>query len=318
MLAVLAEVLHDLGAEGGEIVEAEALRELVVDRGRSRRFTSLMVKRRSTSLPRMSCIGVVVGDGGGGREDVPDRLAEERLAEAGEGDLGELLGVAGDGAVLLSLEDHLVTLEHLEAADDVVVGRDGTLGDGRHHGALTGEVAEDLVDVLVGDRGDLAGGRHAAVVGELELGLGLDDHLEGDRGAALDDDGLEVELGIGDDVEVVVLDRALHALDDEVALDVLGDLRPEALLEHAHRHLAAAEAGQRDRVPQLREGLAVLFFDLVRVDRDADLLPAGLVELFDPRFHPVAPVAGPHGPSRGRYDGRGAESSGGSRVAADG
>jgi len=81
------------------------------------------------------------------------------------------------------------------------------------------------------------------VVGHLEVGADLHIHLEGHGPLVREDDGLDVELRLGDRVEVKVLVDLLERGHEQRRLDLFGDLLAEPLLDQ----LAGSPAGPEAR-----------------------------------------------------------------------
>src|SRR5207253_2635351 len=85
------------------------------------------------------------------------------------------------------------------------------------------------------------------VVRQRELGLNLDVHLESQRPILGQVDGLEVELGLGDRVELVVFVELLHAGRQERQFNLARDLLAESLLNQRPGSAAALAAATPPR-----------------------------------------------------------------------
>ena len=85
------------------------------------------------------------------------------------------------------------------------------------------------------DRPDRPLDGQVLVFGDLEVGLDLDVDLEDHRAVVGQLDGLEVEVGLGDRVELVLLVELLQAGHQQGRLDLVGDLLAEPLLDQGSR-----------------------------------------------------------------------------------
>ena len=108
-----------------------------------------------------------------------------------------------------------------------------------------------------------------------EVRADLDVHLEGHRPVVRQLDRLDVEVGLGDRVELVILVDLLQAGHQERRLDLAGDLLAEPLLDELPGRVAGAEARDRRLAGHLAERVLELLLDVGPGDRDLDVLLAG-------------------------------------------
>ena len=134
---------------------------------------------------------------------------------------------------------------------------------------------DGLLHLVVGDGDRRQLDPQAGVAGHDDRGAHLDGGVEGDRALLLA--GGDVDLGRGDDVDVVLLDRVGQVAGDGVLQGLLpGGREADAGLQDPPRRLARAEAGE----PHLAGDLAERDIDvpvelgLVHLDRSLTLLPS--------------------------------------------
>ncbi len=212
-------------------------------------------------------------------ELVAGRRTHERLVELGhDAGAADLVGVVLGGQAL----ERLVALRALDVDGDVVALGRRTL-DGGELGVLAEHALDLVVDLLVGGHGRRDGDAQALVARHDHDGADLDDGFEGDRAVllALGD----VDLGGGDDVDVVVLHGLGVVLGDGVAEGLAaGHALAEPLLEDAPGGLARPEPGDVHLTGDLAEGRVDRLFEfgLVDLDRELDLV---VFEFLDGRLH---------------------------------
>ena len=130
-----------------------------------------------------------------------------------------------------------------------------------------------LVDLLVGRRRRRQLDAQAVVARHGDLRAHLARGVEPDRALLLA--GRDLDLGRGDQVDVVLADGLGQVLRDGVAQRLLaGRSDADAGLEHPARRLAGAEAGQPDLAGDLAERRVDVLVELglVDVDRQLDLV----------------------------------------------
>ena len=162
----------------------------------------------------------------------------------------------------------LTSLSVSPVAVEAQVGRDevAELGApfelGHDLGVPFEEPLELRVDVGLGDRLDRPLDRQRLVLRQGELGPDLDVHLEPHRALVGQLDGLDVEVGLGDRVELVVLVELLQGRHQQRRLDLLGDLLAEPLLDKLPRGVPGPEAGHGRLALHRSERLVELAIDL--------------------------------------------------------
>ena len=242
-LDLLAQVLDGAEAQGGGHR---------VGRGR---LDALSLRRREFHGDfRTAQVLALVDLRAGGLEDdgVADLLAGELGAQVLEHQAQDLalalvLGVRHHHERLGGLEVRVLrgTLHaHGGLADHAVEVRERAFDAARRAEAVA-EATDLLVDVLVFHLGDGALDLDVLELGQGDVGDHLDVHGDGDLLAALHVElgGLLVHLGLGDGLELVVLQRLAVRVGEEAAAEVLADRLAEALLDERHRGRALAEAG---------------------------------------------------------------------------
>ena len=187
----------------------------------------------------------------GSGEAVPTRALASRVSPGPGAEEGP--GQVGHAAVLepqLGLEPELDLLGLVQADAVLVegeVGRD-VVADRRAAFELRHELGVAFqegphldLDVGVADDADGPLDGQGLVGGQREVGLDLDVHLEGHRAVVGDVDRVDVEVGLGDGVELVVVVELFEGRHQEGALDLAGDLLAEPLLNERPRGAAGAE-----------------------------------------------------------------------------
>ena len=213
-------------------------------------------------------------------------LASARRVSPGRAPTSDLAQV-GDRAVAepqLRLEPELDLLDLVEhaavRAEEHQVGRDevaqlrGPLELGHDLAVPLEVLAEIGLDVGVADRPDRALQREPLVIRQRELRADLDVDLELHRALFGQLDGRDVELRLGDRVELVVLVELLQRRHQQRRLDLVGDL----LLESLDHQLSGCAPGPEARyghvLAEVVERLVELPLDLAARDRDLDVLLA--------------------------------------------
>ena len=263
---LVLELLAERGAEAVErLALAGVLRELVVERGHVL-GAGLEDRDRQLGLATLGrLVLVVLGDlelellvlGVERQADQRQAQARQRLA---------LLVVEVDRELRL-VDLVLADLAGDRQADDVAERGHVAALDRAQLGVLAAELSERLVDGRLGDVQLAALDLEALVVLRRDFATDLDDRGERERLALLDRGGL-LDARLGDRGEVVLLVRA----EERLAHELVGDLGVDALavdlLEHRPRHLALAEALERDALGEL----AILVVELLahRLPRDLD------------------------------------------------
>ena len=212
-------------------------------------------------------LGLALGQAGDGLVQAVDQVAgADLVGQALGGGLLQLLAIDGgrqvDGDEVAVLDGALDAGEGAEAGEEVV-----ELG---LHGLVVGLEGVDLD----GDVGE---------VRQLDLGADVD------LGGELDDVAVlqlgHVDLGLADDLQVVLLDGLAVAGRDHLVEDLLQDrAAADARLDQLGRGLALAEAGDLDLLRQGLVGLVELGLQLVEGDLDGDL-DAGGALLLDGGLH---------------------------------
>ncbi len=139
------------------------------------------------------------------------------------------------------------------------------------------EGAVELGGVFVVGDGDVgAGNLDGVVAGDVDGGQGLKDSREGERLAV--EEVHAGDLGLGDGIDVLLLDGLAEAVGDEGLEDLLTDLLHETGLDDGLGHLADAEAGDAgDLLVALDDGLEGLG-DFIGGHFDRDLADEGGVQ----------------------------------------
>ncbi len=222
--------------------------------------------------------------------------ADESACQVGDvAVLEPQLGLEAELELLGLVEDHAVLVEGQVGRDEVA--QLGPALELRHELGVPFEERLHLgLDVGVADLLDRALDGQGLVGGQGEVGLNLDVHLEGHRAVLGQLDGLDVELGLGDRVELVVLVELLQAGHQQGRLDLAGDLLAEAALDERLRRPAGAEARHLGLLAHRAERLVELALDLGLGDVDLDVLlaRAGVGDL-DVQFELVLFGFGPLG-----------------------
>src|SRR5262249_31742713 len=151
-------------------------------------------------------------------------------------------------------------------------------------GLLRLEVVDRGLDLLVEDRLELALDREALVLGQGDLGPEANLELVREVGALEREERFQVDARAADDLELVLLDRLLEGLPDEVLDRPAADLLPELALDHLRRDVAGAEALHAHVAAGLPERLPQGALELLARDGERDPRLAG-TELLDGDLH---------------------------------
>src|SRR5690606_34583060 len=271
------DLLAQVGVELLERVElGRELGEVVVRLGQ----VALLDGRRRDGDGRLLARVLAAGERRGERRRLVGREAGERLVEALEHVArADLVADAGDRVDLLAVDLGL-EVEH----DEVALGGRAVHA---HEGAeALAQRVEALRDVLVGDLGRLDRDAQRVERGQRDLGADLD--LGGEDQLALA--GLRRDLG---DLDLGLAERAQALLAGGLAVEareavvdgVLDDGAPaDALVDHARRDLALAEAGDVHLLRDVLVGVLDARLELVVLHLDGQL-DLGGVQGLDGALH---------------------------------
>jgi hypothetical protein len=175
-------------------------------------------------------------------DGVAGHVADERLVQALEHGAGaDLVGDAGHRVDLLAVDDGLEV-----DRGEVTLGRRALHADERAEAGP--QRVQAHLDVLVGDLQRVDLDLDAGEVGQLELGHDVDLGVELEVLAVLDGELGEVQLGLAQRAQVVLLHRAGVVLRQGLVERLLHHgPAAEPLVDDARRHLPAAEAGDVHR-----------------------------------------------------------------------
>ena len=200
----------------------------------------------------------------------------------GEGDLDlarlarlhalELLGEARDEPGSGDLDIHVragAALEHLtlDLAGEIDGQHLALLGAAilfhGHEAALAGgDLAERLVERFVGGGGLEPGELDAGEIGHRDLGQELELELELEILVLGLGRAHEIDLGLGGGAQATIGEELAGGFADALFQHLGGDGVAVALLDHAHRHLAGAEARDAQGLAELGEARGALALDI--------------------------------------------------------
>ena len=210
-------------------------------------------------------------------ELVADVLADDLLLEARD----ELTGTESE-VVLLSLAafERFVVDITVEVDDDDIAVLSRAVGNLNLAGVALLGVRDFIVGVLVGSLTDGLCYRDADIIGDLDLRLYVELRLEGD---AVVVDGDNVELGLGNHLEILILDGVSESgVNDLVESLIIKYALAVHLLDDMLRRLALAEAGDTDAADILLVRLVASRVKccLVRGEFNLDHIGLGFVYIF--------------------------------------
>ena len=210
-------------------------------------------------------------------ELVADVLADDLLLEARD----ELTGTESE-VVLLSLAafERFVVDITVEVDDDDIAVLSRAVGNLNLAGVALLGVRDFIVGVLVGSLTDGLCYRDADIIGDLDLRLYVELRLEGD---AVVVDGDNVELGLGNHLEILTLDGVSESgVNDLVESLIIKYALAVHLLDDMLRRLALAEAGDTDAADILLVRLVASRVKccLVRGEFNLDHIGLGFVYIF--------------------------------------
>ena len=207
-------------------------------------------------------VGHLHGGGDGrARLGLGDELRESRKLG-----IGKREPVADDDLGLVGLRQHPVAVLEDELRDNQIAGGCGAVV--RHESGAFAEVAaERLVDVGVGNLAGGTGDRQTLPLRHLELRPDLDRKLKGHRAIVGQKHRVDVEFGLADRRELLLLRHLRHGVGEQLRADLVGEFRLESAADEPPRGTARPKTRQQRRWYEVTERLIAIAVNVFAGDR---------------------------------------------------
>src|SRR5208337_4926413 len=177
---------------------------------------------------------------------------------------------------LLDLVEHAtVGLQKREVGREIIADPGCPLELGNDLRIALEEAPESDFHILVANRPDRPLDLQALVLGDRELGPNLHVHLECHRAVVGKRDRLDIELGLDNRVELVILVDLLERGHQERRLDLIGDLLAKSFDNKRPGSTAGAEPWDLGIALKVTQRFLELTLDLGSGDRDLEVLLTG-------------------------------------------